>query len=114
MLDFATRYEAKYDEVVTLFAGAAYDSFHILLEGLKAGGDDKAQGTRRDRGSPRTSRSRREWSTTAPTTTSCTAAITSGRSSPACSRSCGPSTRRPPAVRAGPGLWHQVPARTDA
>jgi branched-chain amino acid transport system substrate-binding protein len=42
MVDFATRYEARYDEVVTLFAGAAYDSFHILLEGLKAGGTDKA------------------------------------------------------------------------
>ena len=37
------RYEARYDEVLTLFAGAAYDSFHILLEGLKAGGDDKAK-----------------------------------------------------------------------
>lgn len=42
MLDFATRYQARYDEVVTLFAGAAYDSFHILLQGLKAGGTDKA------------------------------------------------------------------------
>jgi branched-chain amino acid transport system substrate-binding protein len=43
MLDLATRYTAKYDEVPTLFAGAAYDSFHILLEGLKVGGDDKAK-----------------------------------------------------------------------
>ena len=41
MLDFATRYQAKYNEQATLFAGAAYDSFHILFEGLKAGGDDK-------------------------------------------------------------------------
>jgi branched-chain amino acid transport system substrate-binding protein len=43
MVDFATRYQAGFDEAATLFAGAAYDSFHILLEGLKAGGDDKAK-----------------------------------------------------------------------
>jgi branched-chain amino acid transport system substrate-binding protein len=43
MVDFANRYQAEYNEAVTLFAGAAYDSFHILLEGLKAGGDDKAK-----------------------------------------------------------------------
>ncbi len=43
MVDFATRYQAEFDEAATLFAGAAYDSFHILLEGLKAGGDDKAK-----------------------------------------------------------------------
>lgn len=42
MLDFATRYKAKFGEGATLFAAAGYDSFHILLEGLKVGGDDKA------------------------------------------------------------------------
>lgn len=43
MLDLATRYTAKYNEPPTLFAGAAYDSFRILLEGLKVGGDDRAK-----------------------------------------------------------------------
>jgi branched-chain amino acid transport system substrate-binding protein len=43
MLDLAARYTAKYNEPPTLFAGAAYDSIHILLEGLKAGGDDRAK-----------------------------------------------------------------------
>jgi branched-chain amino acid transport system substrate-binding protein len=43
LIDFATRFKATYDEDATLFAGAGYDSFHILLEGLKAGGDDKAK-----------------------------------------------------------------------
>ena len=43
MLDFAARFQAAYNEIPTLFAGAGYDSFHILLEGLKAGGDDKAK-----------------------------------------------------------------------
>ncbi|MBN1628782.1 MAG: ABC transporter substrate-binding protein [Thermoleophilia bacterium] len=43
MVEFGARFEAAYDEAVTLFAGAAYDSFYILLEGLKAGVDDRAK-----------------------------------------------------------------------
>jgi len=43
LMDFATRFEAKYNEIPTLFAGAGYDSFRILLEALKVGGDDKAK-----------------------------------------------------------------------
>ena len=40
MLDFATRYTAKYNEPASLFAGLGYDSAHILFEGLKAGVDN--------------------------------------------------------------------------
>ena len=43
MVDFATRYTAKYNEGTSLFAGLGYDSAHILFEGLKAGVDDKAK-----------------------------------------------------------------------
>jgi branched-chain amino acid transport system substrate-binding protein len=43
MLDFATRYQAKYSEPTSLFAGLGYDSSHILFEGLKVGVDDKAK-----------------------------------------------------------------------
>jgi branched-chain amino acid transport system substrate-binding protein len=43
MLDFATRYQAAYNEATSLFAGLGYDSAHILFEGLKVGVDDKAK-----------------------------------------------------------------------
>ena len=43
MLDFATRYTAKYNEPASLFAGLGYDSAHILFEGLKAGVDDSTK-----------------------------------------------------------------------
>ncbi len=43
MLDFVTRYTAKYNEPASLFAGLGYDSAHILFEGLKAGVDDPAK-----------------------------------------------------------------------
>jgi len=43
MVDFATRYKAKYNEATSLFAGLGFDSARILLEGLKAGVDDKAK-----------------------------------------------------------------------
>jgi branched-chain amino acid transport system substrate-binding protein len=43
MLDFATRYTAKYNEPASLFAGLGYDSAHILFEGLKAGVDNPAK-----------------------------------------------------------------------
>jgi branched-chain amino acid transport system substrate-binding protein len=43
MLDFATRYMAKYNEPASLFAGLGYDSAHILFEGLKAGVDNSAK-----------------------------------------------------------------------
>jgi|WetSurMetagenome_2_1015567.scaffolds.fasta_scaffold20902_4 branched-chain amino acid transport system substrate-binding protein len=43
MLDFATRYMAKFNEPPSLFAGLGYDSAHILFEGLKAGVDNPAK-----------------------------------------------------------------------
>ena len=43
MVDFATRYTAKYNEGTSLFAGLGYDSAHILFAGLTAGVDDKAK-----------------------------------------------------------------------
>jgi len=43
MLDLSERYMAKYNEPPTLFAGAAYDSMQILIQGLKVGGDDRAK-----------------------------------------------------------------------
>ncbi len=43
MLDFATRYQAKYNEAASLFAGLGYDASHILFEGLKAGIDNPAK-----------------------------------------------------------------------
>jgi branched-chain amino acid transport system substrate-binding protein len=43
LMDFATRYMAKYNEPPSLFAGLGYDSSHILFEGLKAGIDDPAK-----------------------------------------------------------------------
>ena len=43
MVDFATRYTAKYNEGTSLFAGLGYDSAHILFAGLMAGVDDKAK-----------------------------------------------------------------------
>jgi branched-chain amino acid transport system substrate-binding protein len=43
MLDFATRFQAKYNSPASLFAGLGYDSAHILFEGLKAGVDDPSK-----------------------------------------------------------------------
>lgn len=43
LIDFATRYMAKYNEPPSLFAGLGYDSSHILFEGLKAGVDNSAK-----------------------------------------------------------------------
>ena len=43
MLDFVTRFQAKYNSPASLFAGLGYDSAHILFEGLKAGVDDTAK-----------------------------------------------------------------------
>jgi branched-chain amino acid transport system substrate-binding protein len=40
MLDFVTRFQAKYDQPASLFAGLGYDSAHILFEGLKASQTD--------------------------------------------------------------------------
>jgi branched-chain amino acid transport system substrate-binding protein len=42
-VDFATRYLAKYKQPTDFFAGFGYDTAHVLFEGLKAGGDDKAK-----------------------------------------------------------------------
>lgn len=41
-VDFAARYLAAYNQPTDFFAGFGYDSAHILIEGLKGGGDDKA------------------------------------------------------------------------
>jgi branched-chain amino acid transport system substrate-binding protein len=43
MLDFVTRFQAKYNAPASLFAGLGYDSAHILFEGLKAGPDDSSK-----------------------------------------------------------------------
>lgn len=43
MLDFVTRFQAKYNSPPSLFAGLGYDSTHILFEGLKAGVDDSTK-----------------------------------------------------------------------
>ena len=42
-LDVAARFKAKYNLVATIFAADGIDSFDILAQGLKAGGDDKAK-----------------------------------------------------------------------
>ena len=41
MADVAARFQAKYNSVATIFAANGLDSFDILAEGLKVGGDDK-------------------------------------------------------------------------
>ncbi len=43
LVDYAARYQAKYNEPPSLFAGLGYDSSHILFEGLKAGVDNSAK-----------------------------------------------------------------------
>jgi branched-chain amino acid transport system substrate-binding protein len=43
MLDFVTRFQAKYKSPASLFAGLGYDSAHILFAGLQAGVDDKTK-----------------------------------------------------------------------
>jgi branched-chain amino acid transport system substrate-binding protein len=43
MVDFATRFMAKYNSPPSLFAGLGYDSSHILFEGLKAGVDNPSK-----------------------------------------------------------------------
>ncbi len=41
MADVAARFKAKYNDIATIFAANGLDSFDILAEGLKVGGDDK-------------------------------------------------------------------------
>lgn len=43
MLDFVSRFQAKYNSPASLFAGLGYDSAHILFAGMKAGVDDPSK-----------------------------------------------------------------------
>jgi branched-chain amino acid transport system substrate-binding protein len=43
MVEFAKRFQAKYNTTCDLYAGMGWDIIHIVYEGLKAGGDDKAK-----------------------------------------------------------------------
>jgi ABC-type branched-subunit amino acid transport system substrate-binding protein len=43
LVDYKTQYESKYNEEVSTFGGHAYDALHLVVEALKAVGDDPAK-----------------------------------------------------------------------